>query len=74
MDLSGGGDGTGEVRNDADVVRLAQGADADQLGDAADVRQRAADEIEVVVLHQLVEVPPRAPFFACRQRHAGQAA
>ena len=74
MDLSGGGDWTGEVRNDADVVRLAQGADADQLGDAADVRQRAADEIEVVVLHQLVEVPPRPPFLARGQRHAGQAA
>ena len=39
MDLGGGRDGAGEVRDDADLVCLAQGADADQFGDAADVGQ-----------------------------------
>ena len=72
--LRGRGDRSGEMRDDADVVRLAQRADADHLGDAADVRQRAADEVEVVVLDQLVEIPAGAPFLAGGERHAGEAA
>ena len=74
VNLRGSGDRAGKVRDDADVVRLAQGADADHLGDAADVRKRAADEVEVMVLDQLVEIPPGTPFLTGRQRHAGEAA
>ena len=36
-------DGAGEMRDDADGVRLTHGRDFDHLGNAADVRQRRAD-------------------------------
>src|SRR6185503_15121078 len=72
--LRGRGDRTCEVRDDPDVVRLTQRADADQLGDAADVRQRAANEIEVVVLDQTMKIPTGAPLLSGGERHAGEAA
>ena len=42
--------------------------DLHHLGDAADVGQRRADEIDVVVLDEPVEVPLETPLFAVRQR------
>ena len=53
---------------DADEMRLADRGDLHHLGDAADVGQRGAHVIDVVVLHQLVEVPAVAPLFAGRDR------
>ncbi len=64
VDERRGGDRSGEVRHDADGVRLADGRDLHHLGDAADVGQRRADVVDVVVLDELVEVPPVAPFLA----------
>jgi hypothetical protein len=57
--------------HNADIVSLTQGRDLDHFGDAADVGQRGPDEIQVVVLHQAVEVPALAPLFAGRQRATG---
>ena len=69
--LGCGGNRAGEVRDNPDVVRFAQGADPDHLGDAADVGQRAASKLEVVVLDQFVEVPARAPLLTGGERYAG---
>ena len=69
MDERGGGEGAGEVRDDADGVRLAHGGDLHHLRDPADVGQRRPDEVDVVVLDQPVEVPAQAPLLAVRQGH-----
>ena len=75
MDLRGGRDRAGEMGHDANIVRLAEGTDADQLGDAAGVRERDANEVEVVVLDQREKIPAGAQFFAGGEgedRHAAQ--
>ncbi len=57
------------MRDDADRVGLADGGDFHHLGDAAHVRQRGANEVHVVVLHERVEIPLESPLFAVGQRH-----
>src|SRR5437763_14480458 len=60
----GGGDGAGEVRDDTDKVRLADRGNLHHFGDAAHVWQGGAHVVDVVILHQRVEIPAVAPFFA----------
>src|ERR1700675_1132608 len=57
------------MRNDADKVRLAYGRDLHHLGDSADIRERHANVVEIVILNQLVEVPAIAPLLAGGERH-----
>src|SRR5690348_10172247 len=61
-------DRAGEVRDQPDVVRLAEGGDLFELGQAADVRQRDASVVDDVPLHQFVEVPAVAELFAGGER------
>ena len=72
VNQGGGGDGAGEMGHDADIVRLAEGGDLHHFRDAADVGQRRADVIEVVILDQAMEIPALAPFLASGNGHRGQ--
>src|SRR5579872_7345948 len=67
-------DGSGEMGNDADKMRLADRRDLHHLGDTADVRQRRANIVDVVVLDQLVEVPTITPLFSRCDGHASRCA
>ena len=51
-----------------DIVGFAQGRDLHHFGDAADVGERGAIEIDVVVFDEPVEVPTLAPFLAGAER------
>ena len=69
VDESRGRDRSGEVRHDAHRVGFAERRNLHHLGDAADVRQCRADEVDVVAFDQPVEVPLETPFLTMRQRH-----
>ena len=71
-DVRGGADRAGKVRNDADLVGVAHRHDLEHLGDATDVRQRRAGEIDVAIFDERVELPALTPFLARRQRDARQ--
>ena len=62
------------MRDDAYGVRLAHRRDLHHLRDAADIGQRGAHVVDVVVLHEPVEVPALAPLLAVRQRAGGHLA
>src|SRR5438874_997724 len=72
MHQRGGGDGSGEVRDDTDKVRLAKRGNLHHFGDAANVWQRGTDIVDVVILHERVEIPAVAPFFARRDGNFDQ--
>ena len=48
---------------------FANGRNLHHLGNAAHIGQRGAHVIDIVVFHQLVEIPAAAPFLARRNRH-----
>src|SRR4051812_48312442 len=52
------------MRHDTDEVRLANRGDLHHLGDAPHVRQCGADIVDIMMLHQLVEVPAISPLLA----------
>ena len=64
VDERGGCDGAGEVGDDADEVGFAESHDFEHLGDAANIGERGAKEVDGVMLDKGVEVPAVAPFFA----------
>ena len=57
------------MRNDAYKMGFANRGNLHHFSNAADVGQGGADEINVVIFNQLVEVPPVAPFLARSQRN-----
>src|SRR5438105_4782658 len=57
-----------EMGNNADEVCLADRGDLHHLRDPADVRERCANVVDIVVLDQLVKVPAVAPLLAGRDR------
>src|SRR5258708_24478568 len=60
--------------SDAHKMGFANSGNLHNFSDAADVRQGGTDKIDVVILHQSVEVPPVAPLLAGRQRDVDLAA
>src|SRR5262249_37925577 len=63
IDKSRGCDWTGKVWHDSDEVCLAESGDLHHLGNASNVGEGSTDEVDVVIFHERVEVPPISPFF-----------
>ena len=59
------------MRHDPHGVRFAKRRNLHHFGDAADIRQGRADEIDVVAFDQPVEVPLETPLLTMRQRDRG---
>src|SRR6266403_1511862 len=62
------GDRPCEVWNDSDGRGFAQRHHLDHLGDAADVRKRGPNVVDILVVEEPVEIPSLPPFFAVGQR------
>src|SRR5579862_865472 len=71
VDQGRGGKRSGKMRDDSDEMRLADGGDFYQLGDAADVGKGDPHVVEIVILDKFVEIPALAPFLAGRERNGG---
>src|SRR3954451_14377441 len=72
LHVAGRRDGAGEMRHDAYLVGVAHRHDLEHLGDATDVGQRRAREIDVALLNQWTELRPCPPLLAWRERHRRQ--
>src|SRR5437868_15411407 len=55
------------MRSDTYEVGFANGGDFHHLCNAADIRQGGADEIDIVIFHEFVELPAVARLLARRQ-------
>ena len=62
--MARGRNGTGEMRADANGLRLPDYRDLGHLGDASDIRHSGADIVDLHVLYQRREMPPQSPFLA----------